>query len=269
MSSLQRAPSANALCETLLILLLSSSGLAGLAAEDNAENKQTDKKTKMKTTAPEMNRVLRDFTTKWPHHENPFTGLPKSEASDHRLYLAAGPHLDGPPLPPNLTPTAARELANKALANARLELSAAMGARMDFNQGITDPVRVRFGCGFPVWFYVEQFVRSECSLPSSDAQIQEWIRAQAQQILWWDKIHDRMGRRPGGLATASLCKLRQLACGFGTMAQDLLEPYWCDLTDTRFVEFHDQVIAEIKRCDFHYTGPMPDSAGEQSLPVAV
>lgn len=80
-----------------------------------------------------------------------------------------------------------------------------------------------------------------------------------------DKMHDRMSRRPGGIATASLCKLRQLACGFGQMAHDLLEPYWCDATDTRFVEFHDQVIAEIKRCDFHYTGPMPEEPVKHNL----
>jgi hypothetical protein len=220
----------------------------------------------MKTSATEMNRVLRDFTAKWPNPENPFAGLPRSEAADLRHFLAVGAYLDGPPLPPDLTPAEARQLADKALANARLELSAAMGARMDFNQGITYPERVRFGCGFPLWFYVEQFVRSECSLPSSDAQIQKWIQSQTQQILWWAKMDDRMSRRPGGLTTASLCKLRQLACGFGMMAQELLEPYWLDATDTRFVEFHDQVIAEIKRCDFHYTGPMPDAAGEQIPP---
>ena len=222
----------------------------------------------MKTTSNELNRVLLDFTAKWPNHQDPFAGLPASPEEDQELYLAAGVHPGDPPLPPTMTAAAARQLANQALADARTEAAAAMASRLLFNQGRVSTAEVRELCNLPMPELARRFCDAECGLDSSDEDIRGWVREQKDQVLFWEAQHERLREQPGGLVSASLCTLRQLGCGFGMMAQAMLEPYWCDSADTTFVEFHDQVIAAMPQADFHYSGPMPDTAVEQACAVA-
>ena len=222
----------------------------------------------MKTTITKLDRVLTDFTNDWPSHPNPFVGLPASAEEDLPLFLAAGVHPGDPPLPPTMTAAAARQLANQALADARTEAAAAMSSRLLFNQHKLDPAEVRELCDLPMPELARRFCDAECGLDSSDEDIRKWVREQKDQVLFWEAHHERLCQQPGGLANASLCTIRQVGCGFGMMAQAMLEPYWCDSADTTFVEFHDQVIAAMPQADFHYSGPMPDVAGEQDCAVA-
>lgn len=222
----------------------------------------------MKTTITKLDRVLTDFTNDWPSHPDPFVGLPVSPEEDRELFLSAGVHPGDPPLPPTMTATAARQSANKALADARTEAAAAMASRLLFNQHKPDPAKVRELCELPLTELARRFCDSECGLDSSDEGIRNWVREQKDQVLFWEAHYERLRQQPGGLASATLCTLRQVGCGFGMMAQAMLEPYWCDSADTTFVEFHDQVIAVMPQSDFHYTGPMPEAAGERFLRLA-
>ena len=221
----------------------------------------------MKTTSTEMNRVLWDFATTWPNHTDPFAGLPTSPEADRQLYLAAGLHLGAPPLPPSMSANSAGWLADKALVHARREAGVAMAARLCFNQHRLDPAEVRDLCDLPMTELAQRFCDGECALPSSDEAVREWVRGHTAQLRYWEAHYERLRQQPGGLAKASLCTLRQLACGFGQLAADILTPYWCDPADTTFVVFHDQVIAAMPG-DYHYSGPMPEVVGEQDLPVA-
>ncbi|MEN9574809.1 MAG: hypothetical protein RL514_2664 [Verrucomicrobiota bacterium] len=222
----------------------------------------------MKTTSTEINRVLWDFATTWPDHADPFAGQPPtSPEADRALYLAAGAHLGAPPLPPSMTADAARQVADKALGHARQEAGVAMASRLCFNQHRLDPAKVRELCDLPLTELAQRFCDGECALPSSDEAVQGWVRGNTAQLRYWEEHYARLSQQPGGLAKASLCTLRQLACGYGQLAADILEPYWADPADTTFVVFHDQVIAAMPGY-YHYTGPGPELVGEQDLPVA-
>lgn len=222
----------------------------------------------MKTTTTELNRVLRDLSAQWPSREDPFAGLPTLPAEDLELFLSAGVHVGDPPLPPTMTADAARQLATKALADARNEAAAAMASRLLFNQHKPDPAKVHDLCNLPMPELARRFCDAECGLDSSDEGIREWVREQKDQVVFWEAHHERLCQQPGGFASAALCTLRQVGCGFGMMAQAMLEPYWSDPADTTFVVFHDQVIAAMPQADFHFSGPTPDAADGLGCAVA-
>jgi hypothetical protein len=204
----------------------------------------------MISTATELNRVLQDFTTDWPNHPDPFAGLPVKKRADRQLYLAAGTHHDDPPLPPGLSPAEVRRRAEEGLLSAELELRMALLARMDFHQGLMSLDRMLFQSGFPLPLIVELCQRDA---PASAPAGRVWIAEHNEPVLFWVNEHQRILRRKRGLATASLCRLRQLSCGYGLLAAAILEPLLSD-PEGRFTAFYDQVIAAIPECDFHYTG---------------
>ena len=218
------------------------------------------------TTPAEMNRVLLEFTTTWPNHPDPFAGIPQSKREDRQLYLAAGAHLDDPPLPPTLASKVARSLALDGLTNAELELKMSLLVRMDFHQDLRILNRMRFMSAYPLPLIVEVCQQSVI-LPAGTKVPPAWIGGFREQVLFWVREHQRICLRKPGLATASLCRLRQLSCGYGLMARAIMEPVWRD-PDRRFTAFHDQVIATMPECDFHYTGRHPGRNVQSGWPPA-
>lgn len=213
----------------------------------------------------EMNRVLLDPPINWPSHPNPFVGLPASPDEDLQLFLAAGVHPGDPPLPPDTTPAAARQLAETAVVNARQEARVAMASRIVFNQGRLSTAEVRDLCDLPLSELARRFCDSECSLPFTDAGIADWVKDLADQVAKLEAEHERLRRLPRGLAAASLCSIRQLAGGFGSGAQQMLECHF--FSSDSFTGFYDQLIGEIPG-DYHYTGPCPETASPQDLAAA-
>lgn len=215
------------------------------------------------STAAELNNSLRDFTTDWPSHRDPFAGLPEKKRADRQLYLAAGTHHDDPPLPPGLAPAEVRRRAEGGLLSAELELKMALLARLDFHQGLMSLDRMCFQSVFPLRLIVEICQRDA---PASAPAGRVWIAEHSEPVLFWVKEHQRLLRRKRGLAAVSLCRLRQLSCGYGLLARAILEPLLSD-PDGRFTAFYYQVIARLlPECDFHYTGRRPTKPASDPNP---
>jgi len=222
----------------------------------------------MKTTkisVAKLNQVLRDASSDYPNNADPFAGLPDAPEEDLRLFLAAGLHPSDPALPADTTLADARHLAESALADARLEVAAAMATRMLFNRHQPDPVRVQELCELPMRELVERFRESELGLESSDEFVADWINGQADQLLHWESHHERLRQLPGGLAAATLCTLRQLAGAFGLLAADMLEGHF--VGSDEFGSFHDRVIGLVPG-NYEFTGPHPKAASPLDEPVA-
>lgn len=207
----------------------------------------------MKTTTTEMNCVLRDFTTNWPHHVNPFAGLPTSPEEDLELYRAAGPWPGSTLLSDELAPNLARAIATEVLRNARLELAVAMAARMTFNDRKRDAAHVRSLCSLHPVILIQRFKLTEACLADTDLGTRAWIEEQADQLHHLECAYENLLNPVIAGKRASLCELRQLAGAYSAMTVALLEFYW-GAADDPFEQFFAKVVAAFPSCDFRQRG---------------
>lgn len=229
----------------------------------------------MKTTTIEMNRVLRDFTAKWPNHQGLLAGLPTSPEEDLKLYRAAGSWPGSTPLSEEVAPNLARAIATEVLRDARLELAVAMAARTTFNDGKRDAAQVRSLCCLHPVLLIQRFKLTEACLTDTDMATRAWGEEQADQLHYLEGTCENLLNPVIAGKRASLCELRQLAGAYSAMTVALLESYW-GAEDDPFERFFAKVVAAFPKCDFRQRGraycwirqpdqPAGGNAGDQSL----
>ncbi|MEN9575611.1 MAG: hypothetical protein RL514_3466 [Verrucomicrobiota bacterium] len=207
----------------------------------------------MKTTTIEMNRVLRDFTAKWPNHQGLLAGLPTSPDEDLELYRAAGPWPGSTPLSEEVAPNLARAIATEVLRDARLELAVAMAARTTFNDGKRDAAQVRSLCCLPLVLLIQRFKVTEACLADTDMATRAWVEEQADQLHYLESAYENLLHPVIAGKRATLCELRQLAGAYSAMTGALLEFYWGTENDP-FEQFFAKVVTALPHCDFRQRG---------------
>ncbi|NDE98934.1 MAG: hypothetical protein EB034_11765 [Verrucomicrobia bacterium] len=188
--------------------------------------------------------------------------------TDLDLYHRALQPEGAPLLPATATVKEAYGHALHLLHSAHTEMGLCLAARAGFNSGHVDPKHVRALSGVYRSALVAHFRAAELALPcAAEPDVRDYVNAQADEALFledeYDRLLNRHERQPGSV---SLCELHDLTTRLGSLALDLVENYWdSDEFETLFSAVEAAVGSDSL---FLHTRAVPDSTGEQSLPVA-